>query len=105
MTLHHSKHHQTYINNYNGLEDKLADAVDKGDANTVIALQQAVKFNGGGHINHSIFWKNLCPAHLSGEPSAELMAAIQTDFGSLESMKEKLSLQLWLCKVPDGDGL
>merc|ERR1719323_1672658 len=64
MTLHHSKHHQTYINNYNGLEDKLADAVDKGDANTVIALQQAVKFNGGGHINHSIFLEKSLPSTL-----------------------------------------
>merc|ERR1711884_886842 len=92
MTLHHSKHHQTYINNYNGLEDKLADAVDKGDANTVIALQQAVKFNGGGHINHSIFWKNLCSkGDAMGAPDGELAKAIDRDFGSFDAMKEKLS--------------
>lgn len=91
MTLHHSKHHQTYVNNYNLAEDKIADAVDKGNASALVALQGAIKFNGGGHINHSIFWKNLCPAHQSGEPSAELMAAIETDFGSLDNLKEKLS--------------
>ena len=91
MTLHHSKHHQTYVNNYNLAEDKIADAVDKGNASALVALQGAIKFNGGGHINHSIFWKNLCPAHQSGEPSADLMAAIENDFGSLDNLKEKLS--------------
>merc|ERR1712072_892002 len=91
MQLHHSKHHQTYVNNYNVAEEKLADAVSKGDASTVIGLQGALKFNGGGHINHSIFWQNLCPTSDSGEPSPELMAAIERDFGSLDSLKEKLS--------------
>ena len=62
-----------------------------GDASTIIGLQGALKFNGGGHINHSIFWQNLCPTSDSGEPSPELMAAIERDFGSLDSLKEKLS--------------
>ena len=62
-----------------------------GDASAVIALQGALKFNGGGHINHSIFWQNLCPTSDSGEPSPELMAAIERDFGSLDVLKEKLS--------------
>merc|ERR1712156_11243 len=87
MTLHHSKHHQTYVNNYNVAEEKLADAVAKGDASTVIGLQGALKFNGGGHINHSIFWQNLCPVSESGEPSSELLAAIEKDFGSLEKLQ------------------
>lgn len=91
MQLHHSKHHQTYVNNYIVAEEKLADAVAKGDASAVIALQGALKFNGGGHINHSIFWQNLCPTSDSGEPSPELMAAIERDFGSLDVLKEKLS--------------
>merc|ERR1719323_1797880 len=73
MQLHHSKHHQTYVNNYNVAEEKLADAVSKGDASTVIGLAGALKFNGGGHINHSIFWQNLCPVSESGEPSSELL--------------------------------
>lgn len=46
-------------------------------------------FNGGGHINHSIFWTNL--AKDGGEPSGELLAAIKRDFGSLEKLQERLS--------------
>nr|ACO15103.1 Superoxide dismutase 1, mitochondrial precursor [Caligus clemensi] len=92
MEIHHSKHHQTYVNNLNGAEEKLADAVAKNDVSTIISLQGALKFNGGGHLNHSIFWTNLAPAgSCSGEPSGELLKLIQRDFGSLEAMKEKLS--------------
>jgi len=91
MQLHHSKHHQTYVNNYNVAEEKLAEAVSKGDVSSVIGLQGALKFNGGGHVNHSIFWQNLCPVSQSGEPSAELMEAITKDFGSLENLQTKLS--------------
>lgn len=61
MQLHHSKHHATYVNNLNIAEEKLKEAVGKGDVNTQIALAPAIKFNGGGHLNHSIFWCNLSP--------------------------------------------
>nr|ADD24570.1 Superoxide dismutase 1, mitochondrial [Lepeophtheirus salmonis] len=90
MQLHHSKHHQTYVNNYNVAEEKLSDAVAKGDASTIISLQGALKFNGGGHLNHSIFWTNLTPGG-SGEPEGELLNLIKRDFGSLDAMKDKLS--------------
>ncbi|KAF0288383.1 Superoxide dismutase [Mn], mitochondrial [Amphibalanus amphitrite] len=90
MQLHHSKHHQTYVNNLNVAEEKLAEAVAKNDTSTIISLQGALKFNGGGHINHSIFWQNLCPGG-SGEPEGELLAAIQRDFGSFEALKQRLS--------------
>nr|CAR82600.1 mitochondrial manganese superoxide dismutase [Cyanagraea praedator] len=89
MQLHHSKHHQTYINNLNVAEEKLVEAKAKGDISTVIALAPALKFNGGGHINHSIFWQNLSPD--GGEPEGELLAAINRDFGSVENMKNQLS--------------
>lgn len=62
MQLHHSKHHATYVNNLNVAEEKLKEAAAKGDVNTQIALAPAIKFNGGGHINHSIFWCNLSPS-------------------------------------------
>ena len=62
-----------------------------GDASSIIGLQGALKFHGGGHINHSIFWQNLCPISQSGEPSADLMAAIIKDFGSLENLQTQLS--------------
>lgn len=91
MQLHHGKHHATYVNNLNVAEEKLAAAVSKSDTNTVISLQGALKFNGGGHINHAIFWQNLCPKDKSGEPSAPLAEAIKRDFGSLDNLKTKLS--------------
>lgn len=67
MQLHHSKHHATYVNNLNVAEEKLKEAVAKGDVNAQIALGPALKFNGGGHLNHSIFWKNLSPC--GGKPN------------------------------------
>ena len=57
MQIHHSKHHATYVNNLNIAEEKLADAVAKSDVSAVIGLHGALKFNGGGHLNHSIFWQ------------------------------------------------
>lgn len=89
MNIHHSKHHQTYVNNLNAAEEKLAAAQSKGDISTVISLAPALKFNGGGHINHTIFWQNLSPN--GGEPSAELLKAIEQDFSSLDNMKNQLT--------------
>jgi len=90
MELHHSKHHATYVNNLNAAEEKLAEALANGDVSATVGLHAAIKFNGGGHINHSIFWKNLCPGG-SGEPTGELADLIKRDFGSFENMKAKLS--------------
>uniref|UniRef100_A0A6P7GVE8 Superoxide dismutase n=1 Tax=Diabrotica virgifera virgifera TaxID=50390 RepID=A0A6P7GVE8_DIAVI len=56
---------------------------------TIISLAPALKFNGGGHLNHSIFWQNLSPS--KSNPSAELCAAINEAFGSLDNMKKQLS--------------
>ena len=92
MQLHHTKHHQTYVNNLNVAEDKLAEASAKDDVSAIIGLQGALKFNGGGHINHSIFWQNLCSkGEAMGAPDGELAKAIDRDFGSFDAMKEKLS--------------
>uniref|UniRef100_A0A4W6EQH3 Superoxide dismutase n=1 Tax=Lates calcarifer TaxID=8187 RepID=A0A4W6EQH3_LATCA len=90
MQLHHSKHHATYVNNLNVTEEKYQEALAKGDVTTQVALQPALKFNGGGHINHTIFWTNLSP-NGGGEPQGELMEAIKRDFGSFQKMKEKMS--------------
>ncbi|XP_028171057.1 superoxide dismutase [Mn], mitochondrial [Ostrinia nubilalis] len=89
MNLHHSKHHATYVNNLNVAEEKLAQAQAKGDIETVINLAPALRFNGGGHINHTIFWQNLSPN--GGKPSDELTKAIEKDFGSWENMKNQLA--------------
>ncbi|XP_022916988.1 superoxide dismutase [Mn], mitochondrial isoform X1 [Onthophagus taurus] len=89
MCLHHQKHHQAYVTNLNAAEEKLRSALEKCDVSGQIAIQSALKFNGGGHINHSIFWKNLTPN--SCEPTPELCQAISTSFGDMAKMKEKLS--------------
>jgi len=90
MQLHHGKHHATYVTNLNVAEEKCAEAAAKGDISTVISLAPALKFNGGGHLNHSIFWQNLSPSG-GGDPPADLLAAINRDFGSLETLKAQLS--------------
>ncbi|XP_030022683.1 superoxide dismutase [Mn], mitochondrial isoform X1 [Manduca sexta] len=89
MSLHHSKHHATYVNNLNAAEEKLAQAQSKGDIDTIINLAPALKFNGGGHINHTIFWQNLSPN--GGKPSDALTKAVEKDFGSWENMKNQLA--------------
>lgn len=52
MEIHHKKHHQAYVTNLNVASEKLDAAQSKGDIATIIELQQVIKFNGGGHINH-----------------------------------------------------
>ena len=90
MKLHHTKHHATYVNNLNAAEEKLAEALHKMDTNAVVQLQNAIKFNGGGHINHSIFWQNLSRSG-GGDPSGELLSLIQSSFNSHEAMKQAIS--------------
>jgi len=90
MKVHHSKHHNTYVTNLNTAEEKLAEAQAKNDVSAIISLGPALKFNGGGHLNHSIFWQNLSP-NGGGEPSGELMNAIKRDFGSFDAFKTRLS--------------
>ncbi len=93
MQLHYTKHHQGYVNNLNVSLEKYHDAEAKGDIAEMIALQQAIKFNGGGHVNHSIFWTNLAPASKGGgqAPKGALLEAIQKDFGSFDAFVEKMS--------------
>jgi len=90
MKLHHQKHHATYVNNLNIAEEKLAEAKEKSDVSGIIALAPALRFNGGGHINHSIFWQNLSPSG-GGEPSGDLLEAIKRDFGSFENLQKQMS--------------
>jgi superoxide dismutase, Fe-Mn family len=93
MQLHYSKHHQGYVNNLNTALEKYREAESKGDLAAMIGLQQAIKFNGGGHVNHSIFWNNLAPVSKGGgQPSkGPLAKAIETQFGSIDAFIEKLS--------------
>jgi len=93
MELHHSKHHNTYVTNLNAAIEKLEGATSSGDVTGIIAAQNAIKFNGGGHLNHSIFWQNLAPPSEGGgaPPSGNLADAINDEFGSLENMQNKLT--------------
>lgn len=93
MELHHSKHHQTYVNNFNAASEQLSGAVDAMNTEKMIGLQSAIKFNGGGHINHSIFWKNLAPVSAGGggEPGGELGVALKNRFGDFEKFKSTFS--------------
>ncbi|PIA59684.1 hypothetical protein AQUCO_00400522v1 [Aquilegia coerulea] len=93
MKIHHQKHHQAYITNYNKALEQLDDAINKGDASNVVKLQSAIKFNGGGHVNHSIFWKNLTPVSEGGgePPKGSLGEAINAHFCSLEALVQKVN--------------
>jgi Fe-Mn family superoxide dismutase len=93
MNLHYSKHHAGYVANLNKALEQLAEAEQKQEIAAQIGLQSAIKFNGGGHINHSIFWTNLAPVNKGGgtPPEGELANALTRDFGSLDKYIEQMS--------------
>ena len=93
MTLHHSKHHNTYVTNLNVALEKLDTAMSSGDVSTIISLEGALKFNGGGHVNHTLFWENICAVGESSEPTGDgpLSSSIAQSFGDIEAMKKDLS--------------
>jgi superoxide dismutase, Fe-Mn family len=113
MEIHHGKHHAAYVNNLNAaiqgtelegktLEEILAIGIDK--------LPAAVRNNGGGHYNHSLFWTIMSPDG-GGKPEGDLADAIDKSFGSFDAFKEKFAAAgvtrfgsgwAWLCKHPDG---
>ena len=84
MELHHSKHHQAYVNGANTALEQLAEARSTGDLSGVNKLEKDLAFNLGGHVNHSIFWSNLRPA-ADGGPEGDLAAAIDEGFGSFDA--------------------
>ena len=91
MEFHHGKHHQAYVDNLNKAVD--ADPALQGRSledlfATMSSLPKAVRNNGGGHWNHSLFWELLAPEGQTGEPSAELAAAIDRDLGGMDRFKE-----------------
>jgi len=112
MEIHHGKHHQGYVNNLNKavegtpLEGKTIEEILTGlDMNN-----SAVRNNGGGHYNHSLFWTVMGPKG-SGKPSGDLATAIDKDFGSFDAFKEKFAAAgatrfgsgwAWLCVQKGG---
>eukprot|EP01133_Synstelium_polycarpum_P020203 gene20203-24225_t len=95
MQVHHQKHHQAYVTNLNVALEKYQACESAKDVAGMIALQSAIKFNGGGHVNHSIFWTNLAPKNAQGgvAPSGPLADVINQQYGSLEKFIEKFSAQ------------
>jgi Fe-Mn family superoxide dismutase len=93
MELHYSKHHKAYVTNLNAALEKYLEAEHRQDVAAMIALQSAIKFNGGGHVNHSIFWTLLAPPSKGGHqmPRGELAKMIDRDFGSFDVFKEKFT--------------
>jgi Fe-Mn family superoxide dismutase len=96
MEIHHSKHHKAYINNVNaaiegtGLESKSVEELISNLDAVPEDKRGAVRNNGGGHANHSLFWTVLSPTG-GGKPSGDLAAAIDAELGGFESFKEAFS--------------
>ena len=117
MEIHHSKHHQGYVNNLNNalsnhpeLESKSVEELVKDLGSVPEDIRTAVRNNGGGHANHSMFWLCMSP-NGGGEPSGDLSDAISSAFGSFDAFKEQFSKAgatrfgsgwAWLCV--DGSG-
>lgn len=114
MEIHHSRHHQTYVNSLNAaLEGNELRALAVDDLITKLDQvpkdkQTAVRNHGGGHSNHSFFWKNL---KLGTTISPELQTAIEKDFGSFEAFQQEFEKRAttvfgsgwaWLVKTADG---
>jgi Fe-Mn family superoxide dismutase len=86
MALHHGKHHAAYVSNLNAALEQYAEAEAKGDLAKMLALQPAIHFNAGGHINHDIFWTNLAAEKDCRPPEGALKAAIEARWGSLDKL-------------------
>ncbi|MGA2220196.1 MAG: superoxide dismutase [Verrucomicrobiia bacterium] len=97
MEIHHTKHHQAYVNNLNAALDKHADLHKKsleellrGITTVPEDIRGAVRNNGGGHHNHSLFW-TIMKKGGGGEPMGELAAAINSTFGGFAKFKETIT--------------
>ena len=105
MTIHHQRHHQAYVDNLNkaiagteaeskGLEEILKE---------ISKYAPAVRNNGGGHYNHSLFWEILTP-NAKGAPSGDLANAIESKFGSFDKFKEEFAAAAARARTRSGGG-
>jgi Fe-Mn family superoxide dismutase len=119
MHLHHDKHHLAYVTNLNKALESAPDlqskTIEELLANNCAAVPEnirtAVRNNGGGHINHSMFWEIIGP-NAGGAPSGDLGSAINSTFGSFDTFKEKFNAAAttrfgsgWAWLVKSGKGL
>jgi Fe-Mn family superoxide dismutase len=92
LRIHHSKHHQAYVNGANTILQKLDKARKEGTELDVKSTLKELSWNIGGHLLHSLFWGNLAPAgKSSGKPSGVLGEAIEREFGSFERFKKEFT--------------
>ena len=117
MTIHHDKHHQAYVDKVNAALEG-TEFADKPMMEVLANLdaipedkRTAVRNNGGGHCNHTMFWENMSPDG-GGEPPGDLATAINTAFGSFDEFKEKFEAagvgqfgSGWAWLILDGDSL
>jgi len=97
MEIHHGKHHQTYVNNLNAaiekapeLAGKSLDDLMRNASKLPEAVRTAIRNNGGGHWNHSMFWQIMAPK-AGGEPAGNLGSAIKSAFGDFAKFREQFS--------------
>ncbi len=117
MQLHHDMHHQTYVNNVNAAVEKYSELQSKSPEELIRELNSipedirtAVRNNGGGHVNHTMFWQIMAP-NAGGEPTGAIGDAIRENFGDFESFKQRFndagtkqfgSGWVWLVRTSDG---
>ena len=113
MEIHHGKHHKAYVDNLNkAITGTPMEKMSLFEIMKTVSKQPvAVRNNGGGHYNHSMFWTILAPAN-TGKPTGELAAAIDSKFGSLDKLKEEFNKAAttrfgsgwaWLVLIPKGE--
>lgn len=90
MRLHHTKHHQTYVNGLNKAEEEMKKARETGDFSLIKHWEREAAFHGSGHYLHSIFWYNMHPKG-GGKPKGQLSKSIDDTFGSFENFKKHFS--------------
>ena len=117
MEIHLTKHHQTYVNNLNAalekapqLEGKSLDDLMRGISSVPESVRTAVRNNGGGHWNHSMFWELMGPQK-GGEPKGRLGEAIKSSFGDVTKFKEQFTAagtgrfgSGWAWLIDEGNG-
>ncbi len=90
MQLHHDKHHATYVAGANTALEQLEEARSTGNFGAINLLEKNLAFNLGGHVNHSVFWKNLSPDG-GDKPDGELGQAIDEFFGSFDGFQKQFA--------------
>jgi superoxide dismutase, Fe-Mn family len=118
MQIHHGKHHQTYVNNLNAAIEKHQDLQGKS-AEALIAdlnalpedIRTVVRNNGGGHVNHTMFWQMMGP-NAGGAPTGAVAEAIDKAFGSFDAFKEQFAKAAtgrfgsgWAWLIKSGNGV